>query len=559
MNWSLLYKKSTQNLKPLDIQKILLENRGVKTKEDVEDFLHPRVENVSFKNTGIATQEVKKAIALVKKNIDRKKAIIIYGDYDVDGVTGTAILWETLFQKYKDVHPYIPHRIDEGYGLSESGVRNLNLKIKNCGLIITVDNGIVAHKAVEYAKSLGISVIITDHHTKGKNIPDADAVIHTTQLCGASVAYLLSQEIRDSQFGIRNKIDTRHAIDTHLELAALATVADLVPLNRYNRSILKHGLTKLHTSKRAGLLALFNEAKVSQKEIDTYQIGHIIAPRLNAAGRISHALDSLRLICTTDTNRAKELAITLGQINMSRQNMTFESAENAAEEIRKKKKLENLTFVESKMYEQGVIGLIASRLVEEFYRPAVAVSKGAEISKGSARSITGINIIELIRSCSSFLTEAGGHPMAAGFSLKTKDLPAFKKAMLKKAEEFPKKMFEKELKIDLEIEFEHITLNLFEEIQKLKPFGMGNPTPIFMTKAVSVIRLNRVGKEGSHLQMLLEKDGYLFKGILFNHGEKEDINIGDIINIAYTIELNEWKDKKSLELKIKDFTFQKLI
>lgn len=544
-----------------DILSLLLENRGVKTRAEVEEFLNPKLESVTIENVGIDRKEVEKALDLIKKTIDEQKAIIIYGDYDVDGITGTAILWETIYKVYKqslplpasqskskNTHPYIPHRVDEGYGISVKGINNLKSEISNIGLIITVDNGIVAHRAIAYAQSLGMQVIVTDHHTSGKDEIKPDALIHTTKLCGASVAYLFSQEINKSFKLPQN--------DSHLELAALATVADLVPLNKHNKTLLKFGLEKLRITKRPGLVALFEEAKIQQKvkkyEIDTYHIGHIISPRLNASGRISHAFDSLRLICTTDSLRAGKLASLLGEINRQRQSLTFESALSAIEEVRKEKKLDNLILVQSEAYDQGVIGLVASRVVEEFYRPAIAVSVGKDISKGSARSIFGVNVIELIRSCSKYLTEAGGHPMAAGFSIKTKDLPAFKKAILKKAEEINPKLFEKELKIDLLIGFENITLELFESIQKLAPFGMGNPTPTFMTKNVNIVRLNTVGKNGDHLQILLEKDGYIFKAILFNHQKMESLLIGDRINIVYTIELNEWKEQKNLELKVRD-------
>lgn len=521
---------------------ILLENRGIKTKKEVDEFLDPQIEKVTVKNVGIDVSEIKKALELIKKTIQENKAIIIFGDYDVDGITGTAILWETIFSFYKNVHPYIPHRMDEGYGLSIKGIKNLQVIVKDIGLIITVDNGIVAGKAVDYAKSNGIQVVITDHHTPGDILPDADAIIHTTSLCGAGVGYLFSQTIR-SAFQLSEDV-------SRIELVALATVADLVPLNAYNRTLLKFGFEKLRNTNRVGLLALFEEAKINKSDIDTYHIGHMIAPRLNASGRISHAMDGLRLICTTNKVRAKKLAMILEGINKERQALTFSSAEDAKQHV---KDIGNIVIAESAEYEQGVVGLIASRLVEEFYRPSLAISIGQEISKGSARSIPGVNIIELIRSCPDYLIEAGGHPMAAGFSMKTKNLDSFKKAIVKASEKIEKKLFVKELKIDLEIEFGQITLELYDLIKKLAPFGMGNPVPVFMTKKVQVLSLKKVGKQEDHLQMFLGKDGVEFKGILFNHIKKQTLSVGDIIDVIYTIEQNIWKDKKTIELKVKDF------
>ncbi len=521
---------------------ILLENRGIKTKKEVDEFLDPQIEKVTVKNVGIDVSEIKKALELIKKTIQENKAIIIFGDYDVDGITGTAILWETIFSFYKNVHPYIPHRMDEGYGLSIKGIKNLQAIVKDIGLIITVDNGIVAGKAVEYAKSNGIQVVITDHHTPGDILPDADAIIHTTSLCGAGVGYLFSTTIR-SAFQLSEDV-------SRIELVALATVADLVPLNAYNRTLLKFGLEKLRNTNRVGLLALFEEARINKLDIDTYHIGHMIAPRLNASGRISHAMDGLRLICTTNKVRAKKLAMILEGINKERQALTFSSAEDAKQHV---KDIGNIVIAESSEYEQGVVGLIASRLVEEFYRPSLAISIGQEISKGSARSIPGVNIIELIRSCPDYLIEAGGHPMAAGFSMKTINLDSFKKAIVKASEKIEKKLFVKELKIDLEIEFGQITLELYDLVKKLAPFGMGNPVPVFMTKKVQVLSLKKVGKQEDHLQMFLGKDGVEFKGILFNHIKKQTLSVGDIIDVIYTIEQNIWKDKKTIELKVKDF------
>lgn len=529
-----------------DIIKILLNNRGIYEKKEIEEFLNPKLETVSLQSVGINENEVEKGIQLIKKTIESKKAIVVYGDYDVDGITGTAILWETIFSFYKNVHPYIPHRMDEGYGLSVKGIQNLQALVKDIGLIITVDNGIVAHDPVEFAEGLGISVIITDHHTKNKKNPPADSIIHTTSLCGAAVAYLFSQKISE-EFQISQHED-------HLGLVALATVADLVPLQASNRTLLKFGLKYLRNTDRPGLVALIDESKVRKNEIDTYHIGHIIAPRLNAAGRISHALDSLRLLCTTDKNRAIRLAKALTVVNKTRQDATFDSARDATEKIKKENWTENIIFVESTHYEQGIIGLIASRLVEEFYKPAIAVSIGDKISKASARSISGVNIIDLIRQSSEFLLEAGGHPMAAGFSLETSRLQSFKESIFIHAKKIKPEFFQKEIKIDLEIEFGQITLELYDLINKLAPFGMGNPSPVFITKNVRVVQLNTVGKAHDHMQMLLEKDGDIFKGILFNHVKKQKLATGNIIDIVYTIELNEWKDKKKIELKIRDLS-----
>ncbi|HMS22538.1 MAG TPA: single-stranded-DNA-specific exonuclease RecJ [Candidatus Levybacteria bacterium] len=548
--WKILNEEKIESKK--EIIAMILRNRGIKDPFDIENFLNPKLETITQESVGINSGEVKKTIALIKETIMEDKSIIIYGDYDVDGICGTAILWETIFSFYKKVHPYIPHRIDEGYGLSIAGIEHCKEQNKDIGLIITVDNGIVAEKAVRYAKTEEIRVVVSDHHTKGKTSPHADAIIHTTELCGAGVAYLLSTKIRE-EFKIP-------ADNLHLELVALATVADLVPLQKHNRTFLKHGIMALRQTKREGLLALFTEEKIEKALIDTYHIGHIIAPRLNASGRISHALDSLRLICTTNKKRAIELAKQLHEVNKERQMLTITSADHAkASVLKSKDELGNLLFVADQSYEQGVVGLIASRLVEEFYRPSIAVSIGKKVSKGSARSISGVNIIELIRSVPNLVFEAGGHPMAAGFSIDTEKLDTFKNELVKKAAEIKNELFERLLSIDSELSFSTINLDLYYAIQALSPFGMGNPTPVFMTKAVSIASLGKVGKEGNHLQFLFEKDGEFFKGIQFNFKNTETFHVGDMVDIVYTIELNEWKGNKNIQLKIRDMQKNSLI
>src|SRR3989344_1782074 len=259
--------------------------------------------------------------------------IVIFGDYDVDGICGTAILWETLNSLHAKVMPYIPHRIEEGYGLSETGIKNLKLKIKNCRLIITVDNGIVANKAVEFAKKEGIDVIITDHHVASNKLPKAFSIVHTTKVCGTGVAYLLAQEISN----LKSQINSKFQKGSHLELVALATVADLVPLTGANRTFLKFGLEALTKTKRPGLLEIFEEARIDKNVIGVYEIGHIIAPRLNAMGRLESAMDSLRLLCTINKERARKLAETLGTTNRQRQELTIETVEHARIKVKSSK------------------------------------------------------------------------------------------------------------------------------------------------------------------------------------------------------------------------------
>jgi len=542
--WEVLSKIKSQKaeVKNDEIVKILLESRGVKTKKEIEEFLNPKLETVTVESVGIDKKQLKKAIARIKLAIKNKEQVVVFGDYDVDGITGTAILWEALNSMGAKVMPYIPHRIDEGYGLSIKGIENLKLQNKNCSLIITVDNGIVANAVVDFANEQGMDVIITDHHVKPKKLPNALSIVHTTKLCGAGVAWILAQELE------KNK--------THLELVALATVADLVPLKGANRTLLKFGLEELRKTKRVGLLELLKEAKLARESLGVYEIGHMIAPRLNAMGRLEYAMDSLRLICTTNPKRAVDLARLLGSTNKERQDMTLQTVLHAMEKVKSQKsKLKSLLFVVHESYEQGVIGLVAGKLVEEFYKPAIVVSKGEKFSKASARSVSGFNMIEFIRSVQEFLVDAGGHPMAAGFTVETAKLPLLQKALEDKAELLLNKdLLTRSLKIDCELPLSAISMKLYESLQELSPFGMGNPEPTFVSHSVVAEDVRLVGNEGKHLKLIVssQKTGAKFEGIAFGMGEKAKIHIGDKADIVYIINENEWNGERRLQLKIKD-------
>ncbi len=550
--WETVSKFKIQNseFRIDDVIKVLLKNRGIVTKKETETFLNPKLSVVTLESVRINKTQLNKSVARIQKAIKEKEQIVVFGDYDVDGVCGTAILWETLNDLDAKVMPYIPHRIDEGYGLSEKGIENLKLKIKNCSLIITVDNGIVANKAVDFAKKQGIDVIITDHHVPSKILPKAFSIVHTTLLCGTGVAYMLSKEfkIHNSKFKIRQ--------DEHLALVALATVSDLVPLLGANRTLLTYGLLELRKTKRPGLLALFKEAQINPKEIGVYEIGHIIAPRLNAMGRLESAMDSLRLLCTLNRQRAEELAHKLGSTNRERQSVTEEAVMHAKTKVRSSKsEKDNLLFVSDKAYEQGVIGLVAGRLVEEFYRPSIVVSKGEIYSKASARSIAGFNIIEFIRSELELLVDVGGHPMAAGFTVETSKLLLLEKKLKKRAKELlDEEMFKRVIRIDLELPGSLISQKLYDAIQKLQPFGMKNPEPTFLTKNLVIEDIRLVGNGGKHLKIKFRIENLEFRieGIAFGMGEGNGFKIGDKVDIVYNLSENEWNGNKKLQLKIKE-------
>lgn len=542
------WKILSENLKPQtekgeEILDILLENRDIKTEKEKEEFLNPKLDSITLKSVGIDNKQILKTIERINKAKASNETIIIFGDYDVDGITGTGILWETLYEDYKNVFPHIPHRVDEGYGLSIKGIDHVLNEYPKTSLIITVDNGIVAAPAVDYAKEKGIDVIITDHHVKGKKVPNAFSIVHTTSICGSAVAYMLACELKAKSLKL--------GADNHLELVALATIADLVPLVGASRAFVKFGIKNLRQTTRPGLLALYAEAAIKKEEIDVYKIGHVIAPRLNASGRIAHAMDSLRLICTKDPGRAKKLAETLGETNKSRQVLTIEATEHADQLSDQIDLTQKFIFVHNAEYNPGVIGLVASRLVEKHYRPSIAVSVGETTSKGSARSVAGFNIIEYIRTFQEYLIDAGGHPMAAGFTVETHRLEEFREAMLKGSTIISDELLERTLKIDCELSFEQINLQLYSDIQKLAPFGMVNPEPLFVSKGVVVDDLKFVGKDKTHLKMTLLQNNIKMDGILFK-AEGIEIKIGDSIDMVYVIEKNEWNSSTKINLIVRD-------
>lgn len=512
-----------------NIVEILTKSRGLTKLRDPGEF--------TASDVGIDPTSLRDALSRIKKAIKNKESIVVYADYDADGITAGAVMWETIHGLGGNVMPYIPHRIDEGYGLSKKGI-DAARETYDPSLIITVDHGITAWEQVAYAKSLGIDVIVTDHHVKPDKLPDC-TIVHTTELCGAGVSWFVAKLL-----GVAD-----------LSFAAIGTIADLVPLVGPNRSIVKYGLDEIRKTKRVGLRALMAEAGITAEEISTYKISHMLAPRLNAVGRIVHAMDALRLLCTRQEEKARILAQTLGLTNLERQKLTSDTVVHALDVLHKiPKHPQKLIFISHETYNPGVIGLVAGKLVEEYYRPAIVVARGDEISRGSARSIAGFNIIEAIRTADELLIDAGGHPMAAGFTVETKNLPAIQKRLEHAAEEkITEDMLIRTIRIDMELPLSDITQKLWEELETLAPFGMGNPEPVFATRGVTVEESRLVGAAGKHIKLRVSG----FDAIAFGMGSFSPLlKKGAIVDIAYTIDMNIWNGRKSLQLKLRDIMVQ---
>lgn len=552
MRWRILQKlkvtrlpdgQKSGKLKVEEIVRILLRNRGLKTLRQQEEFLNPKPpERLTAKDVGISPLQVKKAINRIKKAIKNKEKIIVYGDYDTDGVCATAIIWETLHKFGGEAMPFIPKR-EEGYGLKTERLEEMAKD--GVGLVITVDQGIVAVRPAQKAKELGIDLIITDHHVPGERKPKAEAIVHTTKLSGAGVAWFLAKELKS---------------ENYLDLATIGTVADVVPLIGPNRSLVKYGISTLRKTKRVGLLSLYQTAGISPEFIDTYEIGYLIGPRLNASGRMDDPLDSLRLICTKDKNRAEVLANKLEKKNRQRQALTEETTIHARSLWLKKDGQSALIFIGHKSYQEGIIGLVAGKLMEEFHRPAVVLAPRENHWVASARSIEEFNIIEAVRACADLLGPHGGHKKAAGFSIETSKIETLRQRLVKLAEsQLDKKKLKPTLTIDMEVNLEDLNLSLYEKILKLAPFGEGNPQPVFASRHIKIVDAQSVGEGNQHLKLRVASDisHVTFEAIGFGFGHLfSQLSPEKPADIAYNLSVDEWNGQKKLQLKIRDIKIE---
>lgn len=513
----------------------LAQNRGLTTKAKLEAFLNPNLEQI------IATKltDLNKAVERIKSAIKNEENVIVYSDYDADGICATAILWETLYDLGAKVLPYVPHRIKEGYGLSVEAIKNL--AAKNTNLIITVDHGVTAVKQVAEANKLNVDVIVSDHHLLPEKVPESYALVHTTALCGAGVAWRLAWEVAS-----KIKPSYKSVLEEKLELAAIATVADLVPLIGANRAIVAIGLKKIASTKRPGLKSLIKDSGITGT-IGTYEIGHILAPRINAMGRIEHGMDSLRLLCARSQQKADTLAKLLSKTNSRRQDLTT-SAVSAAVAMVNGDHLVGVLAHET--WHEGVIGLVASRLVEAHNKPMIVISRGQVYSKGSARSIPGFNIVDAIRASSELLVDAGGHPMAAGFTIETKHIDAFtKKINVYAAQKLTDELLTPVINIECVLPSDLINGQTLQVTKTFEPYGMGNPKPVFLTRKMIIEDIRLVGQGSKHLKLQLDDK----QAIWFNIAEDGlRLRPGNLLDVVYTIEENRYNGSNTLQMKIKD-------
>jgi len=523
-----------------DIVSQLLYNRGLKDKNAVASFFNPPspeviVSQYSKYLTKISTSQLEKAASLVKEAVDTNRSIIVYGDFDADGLCGAAILYQTLKDLGANVTPFIPDRFEHGYGLSIKALKKIQ-QLVTAPLLITTDCGISAVDEVKYAKSLGFDVIITDHHSKGQSLPEADATVWTDELAGVGVSWLLASQLSNTPF---------------LDLVALATIADVQPITGVNRALVKCGLEELNKTSRVGLKELIKVSGLEEKELGTYEVGWMLGPRLNASGRLGNASDSLKLLLTENVDEAQEISAKLNRINQERQQLTQQTVDEAR---RQANLSDSVIVLYNKSWHEGIVGLVAGRLKEEFYRPTVVIGGRDEIGKGSARSISGFNIKEALDQCREFLLTSGGHAMAAGLSVNPEKIGQLQEKLNNIAkEQLTKEDLTPILKIDVAVTLNQLAWDLAENLKKFEPFGMGNPKPTFLTKSVRISNIRTVGSTGRHLKLQLGQPLQHWPCIGFGLGEWEaKLCPGDLVDIVYNLEENHWNGQTTLQLKLRD-------
>ncbi|NTU46843.1 single-stranded-DNA-specific exonuclease RecJ [Candidatus Roizmanbacteria bacterium] len=536
----------------------LLESRAI---EDKATFLAPPDPfSLSIADFGFS-EEIEQTVSLLTEIKKKKQKIVVYTDYDADGITGGTILWETLHLLGFDVMPYVPHRKHEGYGFSQKGIDTVKKEF-DPALIISVDHGITAREKIAYAKSIGIDVIVTDHHLAPEILPDqAQAIFHIPALSGSGVAYFFSKMVFE-KFGDPHspqyeKLKQNFGCD-YTAIASIGTIADLVPLLGASRSLVTFGLQAFNTLKRPGLTALLKDAGIEGKPITPFEVGFMIAPRINAVGRLEHALDALRLLCTTSEDRAQQLAAKIGEQNSLRQDLVKEAvieAKGAVEAKKSQGELPHILILKSDSWHEGIMGLIASKLVEAYARPVIIMTKNDGYYKGSARSISTFHITNFLRSLQKeYLIDAGGHKQAAGFSIHEDNVAAFIQAveqqgnlLLKTADLIP------QMETDIHIPLNVISKKIVSGIQVLQPFGIGNPQPVFSSEAV-ITDAKLFGKKNDHLRIFFQTPGNTLRSPLecIAFGKADlfyTLPKGQTITIAYQPEINTWNGREKVQAR----------
>ncbi len=542
----------------------MLFNRGLRSGPEIEEFMNPKNDKSLY--DPYLFRDMEKAVDLIVGHIKKQNKIIIFGDYDADGVTASSLLVNFLKTVNANVDVYLPDRTTEGYGVNKKAVEYF--VESEVSLIITVDSGIKSKDEIKFAIDNNIDVIVTDHHpAEESEMPECliiNPVLESEKysykyLAGVGVAFKLALAIMEkSKLSDEDKLLLENRM---LPLVAIGTIADCVPLLGENRLLVKRGLKEIENTKNVGINALVKVSGLTDKKIEAWNIGFQIAPRINAAGRIGHASMAYELLTSTEEDKASKLAGELDERNKERREMTDDIFFQVDDLVKNKKDkiLIGIFELEGKQKKQawneGVIGIVAGRITEKYYKPSLVITKIENGYKGSGRSIPELNLAEAISEVGEHLDKYGGHPMACGFSTSESKIEKFRDGVIQNVNQKLKDVdLVPGIEIESELRFSEVNEDLIGDIEKFEPFGQSNNRPRFVSRGVSVVNKTLMGDEGQHLKLGLSREGQnLIFAIGFGQAEKwKDINEGDKIDIVYYLEINEFNNRRSIQMKIVD-------
>ena len=526
----------------------ILASRGIIEKEDVREFLNPTRDDF---HDPFLMPDMEKAVDRILKAIQTQEKTIIYGDYDVDGITSITVLKKFLEERNLQVGEYIPNRLNEGYGLNKEAVK----KIAEQGykLIITVDCGISCIEEIKYATELGLEVIVTDHHEPAEELPKCLAVVDAkrkdnqypfNQLAGVGVVFKLIQAI-----SIKLNLDNKEYLK-YLDIVCVGTISDIVPLVDENRVITKLGLKLVPISKNIGLRTLL--ASTGYKEVNSTTISFGIAPRINACGRMGEEKEALRLFLTNDLHEAKEITERLNNYNLERQETEKRIFKQALEQIENGEKDKSCIVLGQEGWHHGIIGIVASKVTDIYFKPSILICFEGEEGKGSGRSIPGFNLHDAVMNCDTYVEKFGGHSMAIGINVKRENFEKFKKEF----EEYTQNSHISDIipiiQIDKQVDIKKINIQEVNELKLLEPYGEGNKMPVFLIKNLKILSIRSLS-EGKHIKLKLGIDNYMIDAIGFNMGEVADkYLIGDKVDIVGSLEINQFGGNENIQVNLKD-------
>ena len=527
----------------------LLYNRGLEDPAKMELFL---AGDERLAGDPLLLPDMQTAISRIYRALLSGEKIAVYGDFDVDGVTSTALMVQGLNSIGGIVVPYIPHRITEGHGLRTAALEELHEQ--GVSLIITVDCGITDVEEAKNAAKLGMTLIITDHHAPPPVIPDAFAIVNPklagsrypfTELAGVGVAYKVLQ-------ALMNSLGREEQLESQMDLVAIGTVADMVPLVGENRYLVKRGLKALNAMPRLGIREIATRAGLALNNLDVDSITWCLSPWLNASGRLEHAIASYNLLTTSSPQEARELASLLGQQNIERQRLTNKAMADARAQIAAQG-LAPLIMLCNREFPLGIAGPVAGKLSEEYYRPVVVVNIDDKTASGSSRSIPEFNIINALNQCTGLLGRYGGHAQAAGFTMPAKNVPLLQKFLIELAANQLKEVdLRPRINIDAEVSLDELEGDTYQLMQRLAPFGKGNPVPTFVSRAVQVSNCRTMGADQQHLRLKLKQHGSNFDAVAFKLGDSLK-EVSDTLDIVYSLEIDRWQGAENLRLNILSF------